>query len=489
VQSAGVLALAALIVLRSAVFTLAPGAAFDSDQAVMGLMAKHLSEGRAFPLFIYGQHHMLAVEAWLAAPLFLLSGPSVALLKLPLVLINVATAIVLVELLRRETGLPLVLAFASALFFVVPPPGTAAALVEAGGGNLEQFLYILLLWITRERGAWFGAILAFGFLHREFTIYGLFALLIVEALDRSSWTRANLLTKGRAVAAGAAVWVAVAAMRPVASAAGPGTSATDLPANSGVQTLTARLCGDVGALLGSGPSIYRDYLALLFGIPAQPVSDFAVNSTVVQGMPGMAIVAGALLVICLAGVAHGLRASRLRDLRFCAYLILVGLFSIMFYTWGRCGQLSIYTLRYGLLALLGATGLAAAALRLQPSRAFRVAIVALVLVWTTTNMVAHVRIAHEYLTEAPPNWRGIVAEFLMSHGVRYAESNYWTAYHVTFLANERVIVSTNEYPRIGEYQKLVDAHRAEAWTITTDRCDNGREIIPRWYACPPGSGP
>jgi hypothetical protein len=170
-------------------------------------------------------------------------------------------------------------------------------------------------------------------------------------------------------------------------------------------------------------------------------------------------------------------------------LILVGLFSIMFYTWGRCGQLSIYTLRYGLLALLGATGLAAAALRLQPSRAFRVAIVALVLVWTTTNMVAHVRIAHEYLTEAPPNWRGIVAEFLMSHGVRYAESNYWTAYHVTFLANERVIVSTNEYPRIGEYQKLVDAHRAEAWTITMDRCDNGREIIPRWYACPPGSGP
>ena len=33
-------------------------------------MAKHISEGRAFPVFIYGDRYMLAVQAWLAAPLF-----------------------------------------------------------------------------------------------------------------------------------------------------------------------------------------------------------------------------------------------------------------------------------------------------------------------------------------------------------------------------------------------------------------------------------
>jgi hypothetical protein len=32
---------------------------FDSDQAIVGLMAKHLSEFRAVPLFFYGQNYML----------------------------------------------------------------------------------------------------------------------------------------------------------------------------------------------------------------------------------------------------------------------------------------------------------------------------------------------------------------------------------------------------------------------------------------------
>ena len=35
---------------------------FDADQAVYGLMAKHLSEGRAFPLFFYGQNYLLGVQ-------------------------------------------------------------------------------------------------------------------------------------------------------------------------------------------------------------------------------------------------------------------------------------------------------------------------------------------------------------------------------------------------------------------------------------------
>src|SRR6185295_17145002 len=63
-----VLAIAGLVVLRSLVFVCWPASHFDSDQAVTGLMAKHLSELRAFPVFWYGQTYMLGVEAWLAAP-------------------------------------------------------------------------------------------------------------------------------------------------------------------------------------------------------------------------------------------------------------------------------------------------------------------------------------------------------------------------------------------------------------------------------------
>src|SRR5690242_13776914 len=138
----GAVALAiVLIVLRSAVFTFWPQAYFDSDQAIFGLMAKHIVEGRAFPVFMYGSSYILAVEAWLAAPLFALAGVSVAALKLPLVLINLVTAYLLLRLLTREAGLRPIGALVASLFFLLPAPGTASKFADPSGGDLEPFLY------------------------------------------------------------------------------------------------------------------------------------------------------------------------------------------------------------------------------------------------------------------------------------------------------------------------------------------------------------
>src|SRR5262245_25575604 len=67
-ERAIVMAIVALVILaRSAIFVFWEQAHFDSDQAIVGLMAKHLSEGRAFPLFMYGSNYVLAIEAWMAA--------------------------------------------------------------------------------------------------------------------------------------------------------------------------------------------------------------------------------------------------------------------------------------------------------------------------------------------------------------------------------------------------------------------------------------
>src|SRR5215831_17708709 len=93
-----------LVVARAAVFLVRPETYFDADQAIVGLMAKHLSELRAFPVFLYGQTYMLGVEAWLAAPLFLLFGPTIGALKLPLLAMNVAIALMVIALFRRELG-------------------------------------------------------------------------------------------------------------------------------------------------------------------------------------------------------------------------------------------------------------------------------------------------------------------------------------------------------------------------------------------------
>ena len=68
---------AALVLLRAWVFIWWEQSHFDADQAVVGLMAKHLIEGRAFPLFFYGQQYLLGVESWLVAPFFLIGGVSI----------------------------------------------------------------------------------------------------------------------------------------------------------------------------------------------------------------------------------------------------------------------------------------------------------------------------------------------------------------------------------------------------------------------------
>src|SRR5262245_2064039 len=58
---------------RTAAFIL-PQVHFDADQAVTGLMAKHVAEGRAFPVFQYGHQYVLVLESWLAAGLVVLTG-------------------------------------------------------------------------------------------------------------------------------------------------------------------------------------------------------------------------------------------------------------------------------------------------------------------------------------------------------------------------------------------------------------------------------
>ncbi|MEU4369392.1 DUF423 domain-containing protein [Micromonospora chersina] len=55
----------------------------NSDEATMGLAALHIARGDGFPVWFYGQAYMGTLEAYLAAPLVALAGPSVLVLRLP----------------------------------------------------------------------------------------------------------------------------------------------------------------------------------------------------------------------------------------------------------------------------------------------------------------------------------------------------------------------------------------------------------------------
>ena len=195
----------ALVLLRTAVFLFRGYVDFDSDQAIIGLMAKHLSEFRSFPLFYYGQNYMLGAQAWLVAPLFWIARPSIGIQKIPLVAFNVVTAVLLLRLVISNLGLRPALAFLAALPFIVPTPIISASFLQ----SVEPAMYVLILWALRDRPLAFGALLAFGFLQREFTMYALPAVALVELGGGSLWTAGTAKHAVKAAVGFMLVWLIV----------------------------------------------------------------------------------------------------------------------------------------------------------------------------------------------------------------------------------------------------------------------------------------
>src|SRR4029077_16344484 len=119
-----------LVLLRSFVPAYYEGFFFDSDQAIVGLMARHLSRLQPFPLFYYGLNYMLGVESWIIAPFFWLGRSSVTLMRLPFVALNALVALWLVRAFATRLGLRPAFGFVAALPFIVPTPAASVQLLE-----------------------------------------------------------------------------------------------------------------------------------------------------------------------------------------------------------------------------------------------------------------------------------------------------------------------------------------------------------------------
>lgn len=482
-----VYALAALLViLRSSVLVFWPQSQFDADQAVTGLMAKHLSELRAFPVFYYGQNYMLAVEAWLAAPFFLVLGASVTALRLPLLAINIAVAWLLLRTLERETGLRPVVALVPTLFFILAAPGTTVHLLEANGGTIEPFLYILLMWVTRRRPALCGLIFGIGFLQREFALYGFVALVAIEALDGTLFTRAGIRTRLVFLRTAAEVWLVVQWLKWYSSAAGPGTTMADVyKPKDNVLELANRICWDLATLPRGAWRMLAEHWPVLFGTRVMPLADFAIDSRSSQGFTGSWLVLAAVALIALAGIARGqLRARGWRPANpFSAYLVLVALLSGAGYVLGRCGEVDFVVMRYELLSLVGAVGLGAWFLRVETSVALRRIWIGLACATVAVAALAHARLLSEYVRHPPEGAKQQIVKHLESRGIRYGYADYWTAYPITFLTDERIVIASDDFVRIRAYDTIVEEHRAEAVKISRTPCDGGRPIIRGVYLC------
>jgi hypothetical protein len=480
---------AALVALRALVYLLFEQLGFDSDQAIHGLMAKHLSEGRAFPLFFYGQTYMLGVEAWAAVPFFWIGGPTVGALRFSLLMWNVAFGVLLVVGLWRDAGLRSWTALVPALFFLAAPPSVSKQLIDARV-IIEPFVYIAVLWFLRRRPLWFGAVLAIGFRNREFTMYAVPVMLALELLA-GELNRSRVRDWLLSMAMFFAVWESIEALMPFADLAGPGTRGQLLGGFSGSQigNLVARFNGRPGEVVERVTRMGPALLAWFAG-GAQVDTNLPVPERHwLVRLSGVCLLAATGRLLLLIGPDAGAWRDRsfTRQLRaqvaraaFAWYVLGVGAVAAVAFMAGRPG-LAGYS-RYAILGLLIPVGLTAAILALEPHRVVRRAATVLVIGWAVLAVIDNVRVLAMNIRQPVANPVREVADRLIERHVPVAFAGYWEAYVTTFIAQERVRVASSDVVRIQEYQDLFFERSRDARIVRQTPCPEG-ERVARWYLC------
>jgi hypothetical protein len=436
---------------------------FDTDQAVFGLMARDLAAGRSFPMFMYGQRYLLAVSVWLCAPLFAVLGASIATLKLPLFLMNIAVVAMLWRGLRREPGLGPWGTTLAILPFAIPSAVISTRLVEHQGGNIEPFVFVLAAFFLRQRPIALGVLLGVAFLNREFSLIAFIALVMMDA------AQGTLIRKVRAhLTTAMSVAGVVIALRVLAHWSTSYGGSGPLWLRPGWTKLADFFTQQVPTLIGGG---------------SRRLSDFNIVSslTVGHGVVYVALIGWVIVLIATYGRWQPLERREVNGMS--AYLVLVGAGQAAAFV-----ALSPYpgdrmVVRYLLLSLLGLCGFVAFAWR-RPT--LRGATAGVILLMTAFNLAGNVRLVREYASGPPPRDLNQLAEALEQRGVRYVEADYWTAFDVAWVTGERVIASPQRGSgnRVVRYNDLLDAHRSEVFTLA-DRARPGCEAIGRWYLCPP----
>jgi hypothetical protein len=135
------LGLAVLLVLglglRVAILA-SPLGELDGDEAVVGLMARHIAFEGELPVFYYGQPYLGSLEALTAAPLFRVFDSSPLLLKLVPTAYSLGFLLMSVLLARRLFGDGP--AIATGVYLALPPSMWAVWSTKARGGYAELLL-------------------------------------------------------------------------------------------------------------------------------------------------------------------------------------------------------------------------------------------------------------------------------------------------------------------------------------------------------------
>ncbi len=179
----------------------------DADEAIVGLMGKHILEGQPIPTFYYGQHYMGSLEGICASLMFGAFGISSVTLQL----VPLSFSLLLVYLmyvLGRAVG-GIAVGRITALLYAVPPASLVVWSFKARGGFIEllvlgalamlftvrwlkkptsNLLYPSLIWLTLGVGWWVN----------NQIIYFLFPIGVFGAIKSLSTIRAGRLSMKQA---------------------------------------------------------------------------------------------------------------------------------------------------------------------------------------------------------------------------------------------------------------------------------------------------
>ena len=145
-QAAPLIAIVALAVALRLALLAAGAFSFNSDEAVLTLMARHILQGER-PAFFYGQTYMGSLDAYLVAGAFALLGESILVERLAQVALYTLTLLAGYGVAWRITGNRRV-ALTTLLLFAVPPVLSILYTTVSQGGHGEMLLVgSLAVWL------------------------------------------------------------------------------------------------------------------------------------------------------------------------------------------------------------------------------------------------------------------------------------------------------------------------------------------------------
>jgi hypothetical protein len=417
---------------------------FNADEAVVGLMARHILQG-AWPTFFYGQAYMGSLDASLVAGAFALLGPRVDVIRLVQLVLYVGIVLTTIMLGRRIFGpWPALLA---GLFMTIPTVNLTLYTTVSLGGYAEALLIGNLLLIAAlsivDRPAHKWTYLVWGFLSG----LGLwaFGLTLVYVLPSAllialvAWPRSSEGRRDGAVAkigliglggvAGASPWIAYAIrngmgklLSELGGSAIVGASPSGLLASIGSHTFNLVVFGTT-VIFGLRPPWEVRWLAPVL-IPVVSAFWIAVIIFAVRILrnasmdhAGMILLAGVVVCLCGGFVLTPFGADP-SGRYFTPLAVPIAIFG--------GGMLDGVRQRFGL----------------WPSWA----LVACVLVFNLWGTIDSSRRNPPGLTtQFNPNTRidhsydQALIEFLSSRGEMRGYTNYWVAYPLAFLSSETEI--------------------------------------------------